>query len=111
MAFVALWTGPRQPLERAVSYAGTPRQYKRPGRIGTHRRSRALGRPRQMAKAIGAIALLAEGIPMLFMGEEAGEDRSFLFDMLATDPAFVLRLDDYEQQGSEFLRSSDGSAI
>ncbi len=34
-----------------------------------------------MAKATGAVTLLAKGIPMLFMGEEAGEDQPFAFEM------------------------------
>ena len=36
----------------------------------------------QMAKAVGAVALLANGIPMLFMGEEGGETIPFYFDNL-----------------------------
>ena len=34
----------------------------------------------QMAKAVGAVALLSNGVPMLFMGEEVGETRFFSFD-------------------------------
>jgi 1,4-alpha-glucan branching enzyme len=34
----------------------------------------------QMAKAIGTVAVLARGIPMLFMGQEVGEMRPFSFD-------------------------------
>lgn len=52
---------------------------------------------RQMAKAVGAASLLAMGIPMLFMGEEAGEDHPFLFglDDLENEACY-LRLDRYE---------------
>lgn len=57
-----------------------------------------------MAKAIGAVALLAEGIPMIFMGEEAAEDQPFTFGNSPTIPGFTLRLDSYEQAGSEFLQ-------
>lgn len=45
----------------------------------------------RMSKAIGTAALLAKGIPMLFMGQEAGEDLSFSFDQTT-----MLRLDYYE---------------
>jgi 1,4-alpha-glucan branching enzyme len=34
----------------------------------------------QMAKAVGALALLANGVPMVFMGQEVGETRYFSFD-------------------------------
>jgi 1,4-alpha-glucan branching enzyme len=34
----------------------------------------------QMAKAVGTVTLLANGVPMLFMGEEVGETRFFSFD-------------------------------
>jgi 1,4-alpha-glucan branching enzyme len=33
-----------------------------------------------MAKAVGAVALLSNGVPMLFMGEEVGETRFFSLD-------------------------------
>jgi hypothetical protein len=38
------------------------------------------GRGLQMAKAVGTVALLSSGVPMLFMGEEVGETRYFSFD-------------------------------
>jgi 1,4-alpha-glucan branching enzyme len=44
-------------------------------------RREAWGCGMSMAKAMGATALLAEGVPMLFMGEEAAEDQPFFFDM------------------------------
>jgi 1,4-alpha-glucan branching enzyme len=96
--------GAARPFQRAVSYAESHDSTSGQGVSGRIVAREHWGNGRQMAKAIGAIALLAEGIPMLFMGEEAGEDHPFQFDMLSTDPAFVLRLDDYEQQGSEFLK-------
>jgi 1,4-alpha-glucan branching enzyme len=34
----------------------------------------------QMAKAIGTVSLLGNGVPMLFMGQEVGETRFFSFD-------------------------------
>jgi 1,4-alpha-glucan branching enzyme len=44
-------------------------------------RREAWGCGMSMAKAMGATALLAEGVPMLFMGEEAAEDQPFYFNM------------------------------
>ncbi|HEX4142211.1 MAG TPA: alpha-amylase family glycosyl hydrolase [Pirellulales bacterium] len=38
------------------------------------------GQGRQLAKALGTLTLLSNGVPMLFMGEEAGETRPFSFD-------------------------------
>jgi 1,4-alpha-glucan branching enzyme len=57
------------------------------------------GHGRRMAKAIGTAALLAKGIPMLFMGEEAGEHEPFHFGQQS-----YLRLDEYEQLDSEMHR-------
>jgi 1,4-alpha-glucan branching enzyme len=37
----------------------------------------------QLAKALGALTLLSNGIPMLFMGQEAGETSPFAFDSSA----------------------------
>ncbi len=54
------------------------------------------GNGRRMAKAIGAAAILAKGIPMLFMGEEAGEHQPFHFGLES-----YLRLDEYEKPDSE----------
>ncbi len=50
----------------------------------------------RVAKAIGTAALLAKGIPMLFMGQEAGEHEPFHFGQQS-----YLRLDEYEQSDSE----------
>ncbi len=49
------------------------------------RRERIAARPPfgqgyQMAKACGALVLLAKGVPMLFMGQESGETQLFSFD-------------------------------
>ncbi len=41
----------------------------------------AYGHGRRMAKAVGTATLLAKGIPMLFMGQEAGEDEPFHFEL------------------------------
>jgi 1,4-alpha-glucan branching enzyme len=38
------------------------------------------GQGYQMAKALGSLTLLSNGIPMLFMGQEIGETDSFSFD-------------------------------
>jgi 1,4-alpha-glucan branching enzyme len=52
---------------------------------------------RRMAKAVGAAALLSMGVPMLFMGQEAGEDTPFWFGMDALDMADrYLPLEEYE---------------
>ena len=68
-------------------------------------RREAWGAGRRMSKAVGAAALLAKGVPMLFMGQEAGEDEPFHFGMgdLA-DPSRYLRLDEYERLGGDHNR-------
>ena len=38
------------------------------------------GQGRQLAKALGTLTLLSNGVPMLFMGQEAGETAPFSFD-------------------------------
>ncbi len=56
----------------------------------------AWGNGLSMAKAVGATALLAEGVPMLFMGEEAAEHQPFQFSMPSVeDPRAYLDLDRY----------------
>jgi 1,4-alpha-glucan branching enzyme len=68
-------------------------------------RREAWGGGRRMAKAVGAAALLAKGIPMLFMGQEAGEDEPFHFGMDDLgDTRRYLRLADYEQLGNDHNR-------
>jgi 1,4-alpha-glucan branching enzyme len=89
--------GAARPFQRAVSYAESHDSTSGQGGSGRIVAREQTGEGRRMAKAVGAVALLAEGVPMLFMGEEAGEDLPFQFD--STD---TLRLDAYEQAGSEF---------
>ena len=62
----------------------------------------------QMAKAIGTAALLPMGIPLMFMGQEGGEDNDFFFDY---DPAknradlsYFARLSLYESLGDDHNR-------
>jgi 1,4-alpha-glucan branching enzyme len=62
-------------------------------------RREAYGHGRRMAKAIGTAAILAKGIPMLFMGQESGEDQPFHFGL-----EHYLRLNDYEDSGHEMHR-------
>ena len=38
------------------------------------------GQGRQLAKALGTLTLLSNGVPMLFMGQEGGETTPFSFD-------------------------------
>ncbi len=96
--------GSGRPFQRSVIYAESHDTVS--GQGGTKRiaATEAWGNGRQMAKAIGTVALLAEGIPMIFMGEEAAEDQPFTFGNSPTIPGFALRLDSYEQAGSEFLQ-------
>jgi 1,4-alpha-glucan branching enzyme len=54
------------------------------------------GLGRQMSKAVGALVLLAKGIPMIFMGQEAGETQPFTFGLTPADPGFTLSLNSYE---------------
>lgn len=49
----------------------------------------------QMAKAIGATALLCNGVPMLFMGQEGGEARPFSFDNAPGNPDGMLNPQQY----------------
>jgi 1,4-alpha-glucan branching enzyme len=44
------------------------------------------GQGLQMAKALGALTLLSNGVPMLFMGQEYGETIPFSFDASAARP-------------------------
>ena len=59
----------------------------------------------QMAKATGTVALLAEGVPMLFQGSEAGEDTDFFPAFNRVDdrakPEFFARLAIYEDLGDD----------
>lgn len=91
--------GGDRPFQREVVYAESHDTAKI--RIAA---AEKFGNGLMMAKAIGAISLLAEGIPMLFMGQEAGETQPFVLGGRIGDPGFVLPLDNYEQAGSESLQ-------
>jgi 1,4-alpha-glucan branching enzyme len=62
----------------------------------------------QMAKGIGTVVLLADGVPMLFMGQEGGEDNDFFFDyhpaVNRDDVTFFARLDLYQTPGDDHNR-------
>lgn len=62
-------------------------------------RREPFGFGRRMAKAVGTAAILAKGVPMLFMGEEAGEDEPFAFG-----ESHTLNLNAYEDLGNEMNR-------
>lgn len=53
-----------------------------PGNLRIAARPR-FGQGRQLAKALGTLTLLSNGVPMLFMGQEVGEVVPFLFDSSA----------------------------
>jgi 1,4-alpha-glucan branching enzyme len=93
-----------RPFQRSVIYAESHDTVSGQGSTKRIAATEAWGNGMQMAKAIGTVALIAEGIPMIFMGEEAGEDQPFTFGNSPTIPGFTLRLDSYEQAGSEFLQ-------
>jgi 1,4-alpha-glucan branching enzyme len=63
------------------------------------------GRGFQTSKAVGTVALLAQGIPMLFQGQEGGEDEDFFFDydpkVHRGDPRYFARLGRYEDLGDD----------
>ena len=96
--------GSGRPFQRSVIYAESHDTVSGQGSTKRIAATEAWGNGRQMAKAIGTVALIAESIPMIFMGEEAGEDQPFTFGNSPTIPGFTLRLDSYEQAGSEFLQ-------
>jgi 1,4-alpha-glucan branching enzyme len=96
--------GSGHPFQRSVIYAESHDTDSGQGSTKRIAATEAWGNGRQMAKAIGTVTLLAEGIPMIFMGEEAAEDQPFTFGNSPTIPGFTLRLDSYEQAGSEFLQ-------
>jgi 1,4-alpha-glucan branching enzyme len=61
----------------------------------------AWGSGLSMAKAMGATVLLAEGVPMLFMGQEAAEIQPFYFGMQGLDDSCCyLDLDRYLDPGT-----------
>jgi 1,4-alpha-glucan branching enzyme len=93
-----------QPFQRSVVYGESHDSASGQGATKRIAATELWGNGSQMSKAIGAVALLAEGIPMIFMGQEAAEVQPFTF---GNDPAmlgFTLRLDSYEAAGSEFLQ-------
>jgi len=96
--------GAGRPFQRSVIYAESHDSVSGQGSTARIAATEKWGNGRQMAKAIGTVALLAQGIPMIFMGEEAAEDQAFVFGASATSPEFTLRLDSYEQTASEFLQ-------
>jgi 1,4-alpha-glucan branching enzyme len=96
--------GAGRPFQRSVVYAESHDTASGQGSTKRIAATEMWGNGRQMAKAVGTVALLAQGVPMIFMGEEAAEDQDFVFGASATSPGFTLGLDSYEQAGSEFLQ-------
>jgi 1,4-alpha-glucan branching enzyme len=93
-----------RPFQRSVVYGESHDSVSGQGWTKRIAATEKWGNGRQMAEAVGTVALLAEGIPMLFMGEEAAEDQPFTFGNDPTMLGFTLRLDSYEAPGSEFLQ-------
>ncbi len=93
-----------RPFQRSTIYAESHDSASGQGSTKRIAATEKWGNGRQMAKAVGTLALLAEGIPMIFMGQEGAEDQPFAFGAQPTDPGFTLRLESYEQQSSEFLQ-------
>lgn len=93
-----------QPYFRGVPYAESHDSVSGQNNQQRIVRRESTGNGRAMGKAVGAVVVLAEGVPMLFMGEEAGEDQPFQFGMLSTDPGYVLDLAAYEKPGDEPAR-------
>jgi 1,4-alpha-glucan branching enzyme len=96
--------GSGRPFQRSVIYAESHDTVSGQGQTKRIAATEAYGNGRQMAKAIGTVVLLAEGIPMIFMGEEASEVEPFTFTNLSTTPGFTLNLNSYEQAGGEPLQ-------
>jgi 1,4-alpha-glucan branching enzyme len=92
-----------QPFQRSVIYGESHDSASGQGWTKRIAATEKWGNGRQMSKAVGTLALLAEGIPMIFMGEEAAEDQPFTFGNDPTMLGFTLRLDSYEAP-SEFLQ-------
>jgi 1,4-alpha-glucan branching enzyme len=93
-----------RPFSEAVRYAESHDScgHREDWRLRVARRA-PYGRGFQTAKAVGTVALLAHGVPMLFMGQEGGEDEDFAFDFdLAADRAdlcYFARLPLYDDLG------------
>lgn len=96
--------GAGRPFQRSTGYAESHDSVSGQGSTQRIAATEKWGNGRQMAKAIGTVVLLAQGIPMIFMGEEAAEDQPFSFGSSPAIPGYTLRLDSYEQAGSEFLQ-------
>jgi 1,4-alpha-glucan branching enzyme len=95
-----------RPFSEAVRYAESHDScgHRDSWRLRVARRA-PYGRGFQTSKAVGTLALLALGIPMLFMGQEGGEDEEFYFDY---DPAanradlrYFARLSSYDDLGDQ----------
>jgi 1,4-alpha-glucan branching enzyme len=94
-----------RPFQRSVVYAESHDTVSGQGSSKRIAATEAWGNGRQMAKAIGTVVLMAEGVPMIFMGQEAAEVQAFTFgNSPATIPGFTLDLGSYEQSGSEPLQ-------
>jgi 1,4-alpha-glucan branching enzyme len=93
-----------RPFQRSVIYAESHDTVSGQGQTKRIAATEAYGNGRLMAKAIGTVVLIAEGIPMIFMGEEASEVQPFTFGNSPTIPGFTLDLNSYEQAGSEPLQ-------
>ena len=59
------------------------------------------GNGMSMAKAVGTTVLMARGVPMLFMGQEAGEYIPFYFLFDLENPTHYLRLKDYQNENTD----------
>jgi 1,4-alpha-glucan branching enzyme len=103
MALPHIWL---RPFSEAVRYGESHDSCgnRGPGRLRIARRA-PFGRGFQTAKAVGTVALLAHGVPMLFMGQEGGEDQDFFFDFdMATnrgDLQYFARLPYYDDLGDQ----------
>jgi len=95
-----------RPFSEAVRYAESHDScgHREDWKLRVPRRA-PYGRGFQTSKAVGTVALLAHGIPMLFMGQEGGEDEDFFFDYdpvaNRTDARFFARLEEYDNLGNE----------
>ncbi len=96
----------RRPFSEAVRFAESHDSCGHPdsGEVRIVRQA-PLGLGFQMAKATGTVALLAMGVPMLFMGSEGGEDNDFFPAYNRADDRnraeFFARLATYESLGDD----------
>ena len=95
-----------RPFSEAVRYAESHDScgHRDDWRLRVTRRA-PYGRGFQTSKAVGTVALLAHGIPMLFMGQEGGEDEDFYFDYDPVadraDLRYFARLSSYDDLGDQ----------